>query len=128
MPIRPRQTFLMKSGPSHDPERPHLHVVCFDADDKGNTLIVCVESYRNSLCDPACILEAGEHETITHKSYVQYRRARIEKVATLQAGIDTGEYISKEDMCERIFLKIRNGVGRSGNTSRKIKKYFKSRM
>ena len=128
MPIRPRQTFLMKSGPSHDPERLHLHFVCLDVDDDGNTLIVPMSSYEGNYSDSTCILDIGDHEFIKHKSFVLYLEAQIRNADELQEDIDAGMLIPQKDMSEYIFLKIRNGVVRSGNTSRKIKKYFNSRQ
>ncbi len=127
MTIRPRQTFLMKSGPSHDPERLHLHVVCLDVDDDGNTLIVPVASYKNSLCDSACILKAGTHELINRESYILYRKAQIRNADELQEDIDARVIIPQKDMSQHFFLMIRNGVGRSIRTPRNIKKYFNSR-
>ena len=126
MPIRPRQTFLMKSGPSHDPERLHLHVVCLDVDDDGNTLIVPVSSYYSG-CDSTCILKAGTHELINRESYILYRKAQIRNADELQASIVAGMLIPQKDMSQHFFLMIRNGVGRSIRTPRNIKKYFNFR-
>ncbi len=117
----------MKSGPSHDPERLHLHVVCLDVDDDGNTLIVPVASYKNHLCDPACILQAGTHELINRESYILYQKAQIRNADELQASIDARVLIPQKDMLQHFFLMIRNGVGSSKKTPRNIKKYFKSR-
>ena len=117
----------MKSGPSHDPERLHLHVVCLDVDDDGNTLIVPVASYKNSLCDSACILKAGTHELINRESYILYRKAQIRNADELQEDIDARVIIPQKDMSQHFFLMIRNGVGSSIRTPRNIKKYFNSR-
>ena len=128
MPIRPRQTFLMKSGPSHDPERLHLHVVCLDVDDDGNTLIVPMSSYEGNYSDSTCILDIGDHEFIKHKSFVLYIKAQIRNADELQADIDERVIIPQKDILQYFLLKIRKGVLDSKETPKNIKDYCKSRM
>ena len=128
MIIRPRQTFLMKSGPLHDPERLHLHFVCLDVDDDGNTLIVPVASYKENYSDSTCILDVGDHEFIKHKSFVLYLEAQIRNADELQADIDERVIIPQKDILQYFLLKIRKGVLDSKETPRNIKDYCKSRM
>ncbi len=128
MDIYKKQTFLMESGPSHNPEKMHLHIVCFDPDIEGNTVIVGVDTYKNDLCNSDCILYPYEHQFITSKSFVQYRWARIEKATTLQKAINMQKIIIKEDMNNNTFYKIRNRLVDSDNVSKIIKRYSKSRM
>ena len=70
-------TVLIPSGPSHDPGRMHLHVVCTDPDNDGCQLIVSICTKINSLCDPSCTLQPHEHPFLTKESYVLYRNAEI---------------------------------------------------
>ncbi len=116
----------MESGPSDDIERMHLHVVCFDPDDQGETLIVPVASHYNG-CDSTCILVVGNHEFIKHKSYISYKHAQKQNAATLQMGINTGMLIPRKDILQYFLLKIRRGVEISGDTIPEIKDYYKSR-
>ncbi|ACM27542.1 conserved hypothetical protein [Rhizobium rhizogenes K84] len=116
-------TLLIPSGPSHDPDRKHLFVVCTDPCAAGNQLIVPISGYSNSLCDGTCILEIGEHEFLTKRSYAFYRQSRIESVMTLDNGLNTGVFIPKANMEHAVFVRIVGGICASPQTSRKIKKY-----
>lgn len=124
MPIAKAGTLLIPSGPSHDPDRQHLFIVCNDTDENGLNLIVPVTSWTNDLCDATCPLEPHEHAFLKHSSYVLYRKARIEDTKTLQAGLASGLLTSHDPVNGQVFLKVRNGICRSSQTPRKIKTYF----
>lgn len=117
-------TLLIPSGPSHDPDRKHLHVVCNDTDDDGNNLIVPVASWTNNLCDDTCILLPHEHDFVRHKSWVVYRNCTIVEALGLERGIVEKKIAPHADMNAAAFLRVRNGVCRSKHTPRKIKRYF----
>jgi hypothetical protein len=117
-------TLLIPSGPLEDRDRRHLHVVCTDPCDAGNQVIVPITSWTNDLCDNACILQANEHEFLKHKSYVLYRKARIEAASTLDNGIAQGLFVTRAPMNRQTFLRIKHGICRSKQTPRKVKKYF----
>lgn len=117
-------TLLIPSGPSHDPNRKHLFVVCTDPCPDGKQLVVCVASWVNDLCDGTCILQEHEHPFLTHQSYILYREARVEAVADIEKGIDDGRFLPRAAMNAQTFLRVRNGVCRSKHTPRKIKRYF----
>lgn len=124
MPITRAGTLLIPSGPSHDPDRQHLFVVCNDTDENGLNLIVPVTSWTNELCDATCRLDSHEHAFLKHASYVLYRKARVEAAKLLQDGLARGLLASHEPVNGQVFLKVRNGVCRSSQTPRKIKTYF----
>jgi hypothetical protein len=117
-------TLLIPSGPSHNPNKMHLHVVCTDPCSNGNQLIVCICTWTSDLCDDACILQPGEHRFLTRKSYVLYRKSRIESAAALDNGIAIGLFRSEPQMNAQSFLRIKNGICRSKQTPRKMKTYF----
>ena len=118
-------TLLVPSGPSYDPERKHLHIVCNDTDPKGFNLLVPIASWTKSLCDGTCILLPHEHPWLTRpKSYVFYRNADLFDAISLQRGIEKSLVIVREDCNAQVFLRIRNGVCKSPQTPRKIKRYF----
>lgn len=117
-------TLLIPSGPSHDLSRRHLYVVCTDPCENGDQLIVSVTTWTNNLCDGTCILQAHEHEWLTHQSYVFYRKARIEAARTLDNGVAQGIFEPRGEMNRQTFLRICNGICRSSQTPRKIKRYF----
>lgn len=126
MPYIPckRGTLLIPSGPSDDPNRRHLFVICTDECEKGQFLIVPISTFINDLCDATCILDAHEHEFLKHKSYVLYRGALIEKRSTLEQGVVKGMIYQREDLNGQSFLRVRNGICKSKQTARKIKLYF----
>jgi hypothetical protein len=117
-------TLLIPSGPAHDPERRHLHVVCTDPCQNGKQVIVSITTWTNSLCDATCILQAHEHEWLRHQSYVFYRKARIEAATTLDNGVQQGIFEQQGDVYEQTFLRILNGICASPQTPRKVKQYI----
>lgn len=116
-------TLLIPSGPANDPARRHLHVVCTDPCKNGNQVIVSITTWTNDLCDGTCIMQAHEHEWLTHQSYILYRKARIEAAATLENGVRLGIFEQQAPMNGQTFLRIKNGICRSIQTPRKVKLY-----
>ena len=118
-------TLLVPSGPSNDPDRKHLHIVCNDTDPNGFNLLVPVASWTNNLCDGTCLLLPHEHPWLTQpKSYVLYRNAELFEAAQLRRGVANKSVIEREDCNAQVFLRVRNGICNSPHTSRKIKKYY----
>lgn len=115
----------MPSGPSHDPDRRHLHVVCNDTDADGNNLLVPIATWKNPLCDGTCILLPHEHPWLKKpKSYVMYRNAGVYEAQALQRGVVSSKIVVEDDCNGQVFLKIRNGICASPHTPRKIKGYY----
>lgn len=117
-------TLLIPSGPAHDPDRHHLHVVCTDPCNDGKQLIVGINSWINDQCDAACILQAHEHQWLNRVSYVFYRKARIVDAIDLDNGVVQGVFTAHPAMNGQTFLRIRNGICLSAQTSLKIKAYY----
>lgn len=124
MPIYRAGTLLIPSGPSHDPDRKHLHVVCNDTDAMGFNLIVSVATWTNDLCDDTCILLPHDHGFIRHRSWVVYRKAEIIEAARLEKGLQDHLVFRHDNMNAAAFLRVRHGICRSSATARKIKNYF----
>lgn len=109
----------------------HLHVICSDiyfSAQKGaySVLAVNITSVPNdSPFDDACVLEAGDHPFIKHKSYVYYKEAVVYKVDLLQQKIQTKEVVIREDVTNEVFEKIINGFKISSFVNRKIRKALK---
>lgn len=117
-------TLLIPSGPTHDADRKHLHIVCTDPCENGNQVVVSVVSWTSELCDNTCILQAYEHDFLKHKSYVFYRKARIEAAATLDNGIQNGTFKLRDPINGQSFLKVCKGICSSSQTPRKVKIYY----
>lgn len=125
MAIAKKGTLLITSGPAHDPERKHLHIVCCDPDEKGNVVIVSVCSARDdNKHDQTCLLQDFEHRFLSHESYVLYREAKITTGAALQAGVVQGVMIPHDPVNGQIFLRVKNGICRSPQTPRKVKNFM----
>lgn len=124
MAIAKKGTLLIISGPSHDPNRKHLHVICNDPDLQGNVLLVSICSVAAAAHDTTCQLQAHEHRFLNHLSYVYYAKAQIVPVASLENGLAQRLIAAHDDMNGQVFLRVRNGVCHSPHTPRKIKNYL----
>jgi len=128
MAIAKKGTLLIISGPKHDPDRKHLHIICNDPDADGNVAIVGVCSIDTSVAvayhDATCVLQKHEHDFIKHDSYVLYARASIVTAAALEAGVKSKVMVTHDDMNGQTFLRITKGVCRSPHTPRKVKNYL----
>lgn len=116
-------TFLIPSGPYHDPTRLHLHVVCTDACKDNKYLIVSVSTKYNDKCDQTCVLQPHEHAWLKHESFVFYRNASIIDAETIRKGLAVQVFVQKGDLNGQTLLRITNGICRSPQTPRKIKTY-----
>lgn len=119
-----RGTLLIPSGPSHDPDRLHLHIICTDPDADGKQLIVSMCTKANAPFDDTCILQKHEHTFLKHESYVLYRKAKIILQSALVNGVNAKLFVPKDDVNGQAFLKITNGICASPQTAKKIKSYF----
>ncbi|MBW7990160.1 MAG: hypothetical protein FVQ84_09125 [Planctomycetes bacterium] len=102
----------------------HLYIII--SNPSGNSqkvVIVNISSWRDEaigLNDSSCIVNDGEHPFIKHKSYVFYREAKCPTLIDLQAGIDKGLLIPKEDCSKEFLEKILDGAANSMFTSIEI--------
>lgn len=119
------RTLLVKSGTSFDPSKLHLFVICTDECEKGKHVLVPVCKLINDLCDKTCLLNTHEHPFLTCKSYILYRKARIESSFDLISGVTNRHFKPREDMNGQTFLRIKNGLCASPHTPRKIKFYLR---
>ena len=124
MPVYEKAALLVPSGPSHDSNRKHLHIVCCDPNESGQVVIVSIASYVNDLCDGTCILQTNDHIWLRHKSYVLYRSAQIIEAVRLENGIAAGEILERDDINAQTFLRLRNGIINSPHTKRKVKRFM----
>jgi len=122
-PAAKRGTVLIPSGPSHDPNRLHLFVICTDPCQGGMQVIVSIASRVNNLSDQTCVLQPHEHPFLTHESFVLYRYARIELQTKLVEGVTRGVFKPHQDVNGQTFLRILKGICGSPQTPRKVKKY-----
>lgn len=117
--------FLIPSGTAHNPNVKHMFVVCTAVNPDGQVVLASISSWKNSLCDPTCILEAGAHPFVTKKSYVLYRKSRIESVETLQRGIDQSVFVVLDDVGPELVEIITAGIIKSKQTPWQVKRFVK---
>lgn len=116
----------MPSGPAAQEDQNHLFIICTDANKGGEHLLVNVTSWRGDFCDGTCILEGGTHEFIRQKSYILYRKARIERAQTLANGAKDGLFIPKECLPAGDFERVCDGIAKSLHTPRKIRDFYEN--
>jgi hypothetical protein len=127
-----RATLLIPSGTVHDSERKHLFIVVTDPAQvleysEKQSLLVCVTTLQSNVPhDPACILYAGDHPFIRHKSFVYYAEARIEVSQKLINGIKQGVLVSKEMLAEDIFARVCKGLVDSRFTAPRIRSFYEA--
>lgn len=117
-------TLLVPSGPSHDPGKKHSYVICTDPCDKGLQVIVPICKRTNHLCDTTCNVQPHEHEFLDVLSFVMYRKADIKEAQFLIDGVTKKLLIPKKNINAQSFLRIKNGICKSKETPRKVKRYL----
>lgn len=130
-PVR-RATLLYPSGPPHDPDRLHLHILLTDSvgnplnSNINSTLLVGISSVQlGASHDTTCLLRVGDHPFITHDSFVFYADTRIVETAKLVNGISQGAFIARQLMDEGIVDAICDGVLASPHTPRKAQRFYR---
>jgi hypothetical protein len=122
-----RATLLIASGPASDPNRKHLFICLTDAfgPDK-ETLMVSVSTHRAGLpADDTCHLFAGDHPFIKHKSFIDYRSARIIAADKLVKGERQGLFVAMDALESSVFARVCYGVERSPFTALKHLEFYK---
>jgi hypothetical protein len=122
-----KATLLIPSGPIHDPNRKHLHIVVTDPNSLGDVLIVCVVSIPpTNIYDPSCTFFPGEHPFIVKDSFIAFRFSRVVKANLLEGKVATGEYVAKTDLDEKRFADVVVGLTESPFTTPKILGFYRA--
>lgn len=91
----------------------HLWIVISDTKkDPGRVVMVSITTYE-SYKENVCLLEAGDHPRVVHKSCVFYRETRMTTLETLQGLRDRGSLSVQPAVSESILSRIRDGVSKS---------------
>ena len=91
----------------------HLWVVISDpGKNTGQVLIVSMTTYE-SYKEDVCLLDAGDHPRISHKSCIAYDQARQIALETLTALMDGGRLSVQAPVSAELLARIREGVNRS---------------
>jgi len=88
----------------------HLWVVVSDPGRDPNRLLIVNLTTVRSSCDPACILNAGDHPFVKHPSYLLYAESRIVTSAELDQKVAAGQIILEPKMRGDVLARIRQGA------------------
>lgn len=122
-----KATLLIPSGPNHDPDRKHLHIVVTDPNGSGDVLVVCVVSIPpTNIYDSSCTFFPGEHPFIVKDSYIAFGFSRVVQASLLEAKVAAGDYIAKADLDEKRFADVVVGLADSPFTTPKILKFYQA--
>jgi hypothetical protein len=105
----------------------HLHIVVFDADANGNTLIVNLTTLRDHP-DTTVVFNAGDHPFLKHASIVYYAEAQITKMNHLEATIKLGVAKMRDPLDARLLDLVRKGFATSLHAPKYIQKYCADRI
>jgi hypothetical protein len=114
-------TLLYPVGPSH-----HLMILLTDpVGPPGFILTVTVCTVGHARPDSTCILVPGDHQFITHESFVYYRDLREDIPAQrLIDGVKKGEFTDKGPMRSDVLERVLAGVRTSPFAAPFAKKFL----
>ena len=109
------KTFLMTgTGGSSNPAGAHLMICLLSKE--GDIMIVPVVT-RHPYSDASCVLQAVEHEFLTHESCIDYSFARKCSKAALDEQIALGNYTMKETVSPMVMKRVLEGLIASDETA-----------
>lgn len=77
--------------------------------------------------DRTCIVGAGDHRFLKHKSYVAYDKLNTYSAAVLEAQVQKRIVRYHGMLDERVFALVCAGVANSADAAPKFKKYYEER-
>lgn len=108
----PGVTFLIPSSGGY-----HLHFIITNPLRRGKSEEVLVVGITSSVVDPDFTLDRGDHEFITHKSYINYRDAQILSVEKIDSSLNVMErekkFVLKSTASAEVVKYICNGLRES---------------
>jgi hypothetical protein len=123
-PVKKSQTLLIPSG-----SKSHLFVVLTEACPEGNILLVSFSTIREErFYDDTCTVESDEHSFIKKPSYIEYRKARIEKESHINKCKESTYWFPHEPVSDKLFKRICKGILDSPHTPKRIKDYYRSNV
>lgn len=100
----------------------HLRIIITDADEENRHVVVSVTTLKfPPKQDISCILKAGDHPFIKHKSIVDYKYTRIMSSMEIREGLRRGLLIKKEEVRCSVLVRIIEGAKHSIHIPSEIK-------
>jgi hypothetical protein len=124
--VRRITLWIPGTGPIHDLNRGHLFIVLTDPGPRGNVLAVPICTADKKF-DTTCIVGAGDHHFLKHKSYVAYHKLNLYSSATLEAQVQKKVVEHRGILDEKIFARVCAGIATSREAAPKFKTYFTER-
>jgi hypothetical protein len=121
--VRGATLWIPGTGPAHDQGRGHLFIILTNPCPDGMVLMVPVCSVGTKY-DNTCILGKGDHNFLTHKSFLAYYRLGTSSAAALVEQVKKTVFVDKGMLNERVFALVCNGVTTSRDAPPKHKRYF----
>ena len=91
-----------------------------------SVLLVSISTDRqDAKTDPACILNAGEHEAVTRRSYIPYRYALVKSMADIRAEEASGLITFHEPVAPDVLDRICAGLEASPNTRETVIAFYR---
>jgi hypothetical protein len=115
------ETNLDKGGK----RKAHLFVVILSLHTNSDkTITVHVQSIRSLKDDRTTILKPGDHDFITHDSYINYRMAKIVSLESLSKVLAENKSRTKPSMQQDVFERICKGIMNSPFTPHEVKQLY----
>lgn len=105
----------------------HLHIVVFDADASGTTLIVNLTTQRDHP-DTTVVLNAGDHPFVNHPTIVYFAEAQITKMDHLEQTVKIGIAKLRDPLDSKKLEIVRTGFSVSPYAAKYIQRYCAERM
>lgn len=102
----------------------HFRIVISDPNEDNEFLTVPVDTFRSDFQDKSCLIEKDEHSFIKHRSFVNYKFAKVLSFAKIFNGLRSGLFIKKEDVSPELLSRIQNGAKISKNLRNELKVWF----
>jgi hypothetical protein len=91
----------------------HLYVVCSDpAADSARVLLVSLTTFKPKE-ETCCIIAAGEHPFVRHRTCVRYKDARIASVESILKLVSMSQMDRREPVSTELLARIRAGACQS---------------
>jgi hypothetical protein len=126
------QAFLSEEEQTSKGPTKHLNVIITEPTEDQLYLVVPIATYREDANgrpgpgqDNSCILKAGCHPFIKHKSYVRYKNARRMSAFEILVGIQKELLVKKEDMDPIIVQDMQRGAEESLFLPKELTSFFK---
>ncbi|MDD9800063.1 MAG: hypothetical protein OXU31_07240 [Gammaproteobacteria bacterium] len=136
----PRARFTCRRGKTHlgptenknnsDIKQKHLFIILTNPSEDGGVVTATISTVRDSVHDDDlfCMLNKGGHPFIRHQSYVDCKRARIEKVSLLEYEYAQRIIRPPADMGDDVLRRICRGLLKSKKTRIKIQEFYEENL